>query len=173
MKVKKKIILFKDFATCCHMGKNFNWVWKRKLTLSFQFVSKTGREVVFQCRDEGPIRARVQWVRRNNRPLPPGTRDNNGRLEIPNILMEHGGEYVCEAVGYPKSAPGSTVSVQLTVEKCKSLNNLIAFFKFLTKWVCPRNAAWNRFKFIPKNRKIRFGLVPHIDREFFGTGIKN
>lgn len=34
------------------------------------------------------------------------------------------------------------------------------------------NAAWNRFKFIQKNRKIRFGLVPHIDKEFFGTGIK-
>lgn len=88
----------------------------------------TGREVVFQCRDEGPIRARVHWVRRNGRPLPPGTRDLNGRLEIPNILIEHGGEYVCEAVGYPKSTPGSSVTVQLTVEKCK--------FKYSNCFLC-------------------------------------
>jgi hypothetical protein len=32
------------------------------------------------------------------------------------------------------------------------------------------NAAWNQFKFIPKNRKIRYGFVPHIGKEFFGTG---
>lgn len=76
---------------------------------------------MFQCRDEGPIRARVQWSRRNGRPLPPGARDTNGRLEIPNIQMEHSGEYVCEASGYPKSQPGSTVTVQLTVEKCEFL----------------------------------------------------
>jgi Immunoglobulin domain len=96
-----------------------------KKLLCFETISNihmfftTGREVVFQCRDEGPIRARVHWTRKNNRPLPPGTRDNNGRLEIPNIQMDQGGEYVCEAVGYPKSTPGSSVTVFLTVEKCK------------------------------------------------------
>lgn len=47
----------------------------------------TGREVVFQCRDEGPIRARVRWVRPSGRPLPSGSRDVNGRLEIPNIKV--------------------------------------------------------------------------------------
>lgn len=47
-----------------------------------------GREVVFQCRDEGPLRARVQWTRLGgNRQLPPGARDVNGRLEIPNIKV--------------------------------------------------------------------------------------
>lgn len=92
---------------------------------------QTGREVVFQCRDEGPIRARVQWSRRNNRPLPPGARDISGRLEIPNIQIEHGGEYVCEAVGYPKTTPGSSVTVHLTVEKCK-FQNLIAHLTSLT-----------------------------------------
>lgn len=52
------------------------------------FVFPTiGREVVFQCRDEGPIRARVRWVRPAGRQLPPGSRDNNGRLEIPNIRV--------------------------------------------------------------------------------------
>lgn len=78
-----------------------------------------GREVVFQCRDEGPIRAKVQWVRSGGRPLPPGTRDLNGRLEIPNIKIEHSGDYICEAKGYPRSQQGSSVTVNLQVEKCK------------------------------------------------------
>lgn len=42
---------------------------------------------MFQCRDEGPVRARVRWTRPNGQPLPPGSRDVNGRLEIPNILV--------------------------------------------------------------------------------------
>lgn len=46
-----------------------------------------GAEVVFQCRDEGPIRAKVHWVRSNGRPLPPGSKDVNGRLEIPSIRV--------------------------------------------------------------------------------------
>ena len=33
-----------------------------------------------------------------------------------------------------------------------------------------QNAAWNRYKFSIKNRKIRYGFVPHIDKEFFGIG---
>ncbi|XP_041762389.1 basement membrane-specific heparan sulfate proteoglycan core protein isoform X4 [Anopheles merus] len=76
-----------------------------------------GNEVVFQCRDEGPMHAKVKWVRGNGQPLPPGTRDMNGRLEIPNIRIDHNGEYICEAVGYPKSTPGSSKVVQLTVER--------------------------------------------------------
>ncbi|XP_052863350.1 basement membrane-specific heparan sulfate proteoglycan core protein [Anopheles cruzii] len=76
-----------------------------------------GNEVVFQCRDEGPMHAKVKWVRLNGQPLPPGTRDLNGRLEIPNIRIDHSGEYVCEAVGYPKSTLGSSKSVSLNVER--------------------------------------------------------
>ncbi|XP_076230657.1 terribly reduced optic lobes isoform X13 [Nomia melanderi] len=79
--------------------------------------AKQGREVVFQCRDEGPMRARVRWLRGNNLPLPPGSRDINGRLEIPNIQMDHSGSYICEAVGYPPSTSGQQVTVYLTVEK--------------------------------------------------------
>lgn len=82
-------------------------------------VKISGREVVFQCRDEGPIRSKVRWVRPRNQPLPPGSRDVNGRLEIPNIRHEHGGEYICEAVGYSRLTPGSYTTVQLQVEKCK------------------------------------------------------
>ncbi|XP_011864494.1 PREDICTED: basement membrane-specific heparan sulfate proteoglycan core protein isoform X13 [Vollenhovia emeryi] len=79
--------------------------------------AKQGREVVFQCRDEGHLRARVRWVRGNGLPLPSGSRDINGRLEIPNIQLEHAGTYICEAVGYPPSTPGRQVSVALAVEK--------------------------------------------------------
>ncbi|XP_053672067.1 basement membrane-specific heparan sulfate proteoglycan core protein [Anopheles nili] len=76
-----------------------------------------GNEVVFQCRDEGPMHAKVKWARPNGQPLPPGTRDLNGRLEIPNIRIDHNGEYICEAVGYPKSTPGSSKLVHLSVER--------------------------------------------------------
>ncbi|XP_058821183.1 basement membrane-specific heparan sulfate proteoglycan core protein isoform X2 [Topomyia yanbarensis] len=104
-----------------------------------------GREVVFQCRDEGPVRAKVKWTRANGMPLPPGSRDFNGRLEIPNIRFDHNGDYVCEAVGYPKSTPGSSKLVHLIVER-----------------------SW-RIKY-RKNRinVIQFGTVPHIGFEFFG-----
>lgn len=54
---------------------------------SFNLNYSQGLEVVFQCRDEGPIRARVRWTRPGGRPLPPGSRDVNGRLEIPNIRV--------------------------------------------------------------------------------------
>ncbi|KAK4879912.1 hypothetical protein RN001_008058 [Aquatica leii] len=81
-----------------------------------QQTIKERREVVFQCRDEGPLRAKVKWIRGNGLPLPPGSRDNNGRLEIPNIQIEHGGSYTCVAIGYPPSTPGSQVNVYLTVE---------------------------------------------------------
>ncbi|XP_018057777.1 PREDICTED: basement membrane-specific heparan sulfate proteoglycan core protein isoform X9 [Atta colombica] len=79
--------------------------------------AKIGREVVFQCRDEGLLRARVRWIRGNGLPLPPGSRDINGRLEIPNIQLEHAGTYICEALGYPPSTAGRQVTVVLTVEK--------------------------------------------------------
>jgi hypothetical protein len=78
---------------------------------------KENREVVFQCRDEGPFRARVQWTRPNGEPLPPNSRDLNGRLEIPNIKVEHGGTYICQAVGYPPDTPGAQVSVHLQVDR--------------------------------------------------------
>uniref|UniRef100_A0A182NMM6 Terribly reduced optic lobes n=1 Tax=Anopheles dirus TaxID=7168 RepID=A0A182NMM6_9DIPT len=78
---------------------------------------KESNEVVFQCRDEGPMHAKVEWVRENGLDFPPGTRDLNGRLEIPNIRVDHNGQYICQAVGYPKSTPGSSKTVHLTVER--------------------------------------------------------
>ena len=43
--------------------------------------------MVFQCRDEGPLRAHVAWRRGNGLPLPDGTRDYRGRLEMPNVQV--------------------------------------------------------------------------------------
>ncbi|XP_060879808.1 basement membrane-specific heparan sulfate proteoglycan core protein isoform X7 [Metopolophium dirhodum] len=77
---------------------------------------KENREVVFQCRDEGPLRAPVRWSRGNGLYLPHGSRDIGGRLEMPNIKVEHSGTYVCEAIGFSASDPGSRVSVFLKVE---------------------------------------------------------
>lgn len=50
-------------------------------------MSYLGLEVVFQCRDEGLLRAPVKWTRPGGRPLPPGSKDVQGRLEIPNIRV--------------------------------------------------------------------------------------
>ncbi|XP_075155748.1 terribly reduced optic lobes isoform X13 [Haematobia irritans] len=80
-------------------------------------VIKESREVIFRCRDEGMLRAKVRWTRPGGRPLPIGSRDKDGRLEIPNIRVEDSGTYICEAVGYPRHVSGQQVSVQLTVEK--------------------------------------------------------
>lgn len=62
-----------------------------KINANFVLYAFEGFEVVFQCRDEGPIRARVRWTRAGGRPLPPGSRDVNGRLEIPNIRVSWSG----------------------------------------------------------------------------------
>ncbi|XP_065366162.1 basement membrane-specific heparan sulfate proteoglycan core protein isoform X5 [Calliphora vicina] len=80
-------------------------------------IIKESREVIFRCRDEGMLRAKVRWTRPGGRALPVGARDKDGRLEIPNIRVEDSGTYICEAVGYPRHVAGQQVSVQLTVEK--------------------------------------------------------
>nr|XP_018910612.1 PREDICTED: basement membrane-specific heparan sulfate proteoglycan core protein isoform X4 [Bemisia tabaci] len=76
----------------------------------------SAREVVFQCRDEGPLRAKVRWVRGNGLPLPPGSRDKNGRLEIPDIKIQHSGTYICEAVDYLYDSNARAI-VYLNVEE--------------------------------------------------------
>lgn len=74
---------------------------------------------MFQCRDESLIRARVHWIRGGGLPMPPGTRDVGGRLEIPNIQISHAGTYICVADGYPPNTPGARVEVNLQVDRCK------------------------------------------------------
>ena len=78
-----------------------------------------GRQVVFQCRDEGPIRAKVAWRRGNGLPLPPGTRDVRGRLEMPNIQVSDTGTFICYATEYASNFPGAEISVYLLVEQSK------------------------------------------------------
>ncbi|XP_046669711.1 basement membrane-specific heparan sulfate proteoglycan core protein isoform X9 [Homalodisca vitripennis] len=104
-----------------------------------------GREVVFQCRDEGPLRASVRWTRGNGLPLPPGSRDIKGRLEMPNIQLEHEGSYVCEAMGFSSATPGSRASVYLKVEPFEQL-------AIPTRKVCEFNeATCSNGDCIPKN----------------------
>jgi len=93
-------------------------------------INNIDQEVVFQCRDEGPIRARVEWRRANGQPLPPGSRDFNGRLEMPNIKLEHGGTYVCVAKDYPPGTPNAERAVELHVEQ-QGMSNFNT--KFLTQ----------------------------------------
>ncbi|XP_055694217.1 basement membrane-specific heparan sulfate proteoglycan core protein isoform X2 [Lutzomyia longipalpis] len=78
-------------------------------------IIKEGREVVFQCRDEGSARARVRWTRANGA-LPQNSKDINGRLEISNVQVSDSGEYYCEAVGY-QTYSGARTTVYLTVER--------------------------------------------------------
>lgn len=68
---------------------------------------RQGREVVFRCRDESSHRAPVKWSRSENRPLPSGSTDVRGRLTIPNIQPEHGGVYICTAIGVSAGIPGA------------------------------------------------------------------
>lgn len=52
-----------------------NWIEKKLNNNKVLMQIKSyvvGLEVVFQCRDEGLIRAPVKWIRPGGRPLPPG-----------------------------------------------------------------------------------------------------
>ncbi|BET02654.1 LamB [Nesidiocoris tenuis] len=107
------------------------------------------KEAVFQCRDEGPSRYRVRWIRGDGQPLPEGSRSlNNGaRLEIPNVQLSATGAYVCEAVGAPRTASGSRATVYLKV------NPFIRIPEPLPDIACAYNEAtcYNR-QCIPKNK---------------------
>ena len=48
-----------------------------------------------------------------------GSIDSDGRLEMPNVQVSHGGTYICQAIDYPDQS-GSSVSVYLKVVSSKS-----------------------------------------------------
>lgn len=98
--------------------------------------------------------------------------------------LDHSGEYICEAVGYPSSTPGSQTTVYLTVEKCKcnsihyhvcsrTFAHVLVEFIILQIYhsLLPLHKVWSKYNFIEPNKKLRYGIVPHIDFEFFGPGI--
>lgn len=58
-----------------------------------------GDDVVFRCRDEGLTRYPVSWSRQDDRPFPPGTKEEDGRLTMYGISFDDAGIYVCTAVG--------------------------------------------------------------------------
>ncbi|KPM08131.1 low-density lipoprotein receptor-like protein 4 [Sarcoptes scabiei] len=58
---------------------------------------RQGQEAVFRCRDEGDLRVPVRWVREGNRPLPPESIDNRGRLILFNVQINYSGVYICKA----------------------------------------------------------------------------
>ncbi|XP_072390118.1 basement membrane-specific heparan sulfate proteoglycan core protein isoform X27 [Diabrotica undecimpunctata] len=101
---------FSDETNCSTSSDNLNLK-----TYPSSTEEKERQEVVLTCRDEGQTRAQVYWARANGAPLPPGTTDVHGRLTIPNIQLEHSGTYLCIARGFPPNAPGTRVSVPVTV----------------------------------------------------------
>lgn len=55
--------------------------------INFKIISSIGGDVVFQCRDEGPLRAAVRWIKEGGRPLKPGSVDRKGRLEMTKVSV--------------------------------------------------------------------------------------
>ncbi|KAJ0183614.1 hypothetical protein K1T71_000037 [Dendrolimus kikuchii] len=81
-------------------------------------VIRYGGDVVFQCRDEGPLRAPVRWVREGGKSLKPGFMEKNGRLELFKVSMRDSGVYICQAPRYLGN-PGAEKQVSLAVEPAK------------------------------------------------------
>ncbi|KAH8040088.1 hypothetical protein HPB51_009344 [Rhipicephalus microplus] len=79
-------------------------------------LTAAGQEVVFRCRDEGTRRSQVKWTRPDDSPLPPQSTDARGRLTMPNVQLEHGGVYLCKAVGVQASTSGAQKAAFLTVQ---------------------------------------------------------
>ncbi|XP_064459482.1 basement membrane-specific heparan sulfate proteoglycan core protein-like isoform X3 [Ornithodoros turicata] len=101
---------FSDEAGCdADAGMNIR-VYPERQTI------RQSQEVVFRCRDEGMRRSQVRWSRADDAPLPPGSTDARGRLTMPNIQPEHGGVYLCKAVGAPSGATGAQKAAFLIVQ---------------------------------------------------------
>ncbi|XP_045541991.1 basement membrane-specific heparan sulfate proteoglycan core protein isoform X1 [Papilio machaon] len=83
----------------------------------------TGGDVVFQCRDEGPLRAPVRWIKEGGRPFKPGTVDRRGRLEMTKVSVSDSGVYICQAPAYA-GYPGSEARVTLIVESASQVPKL-------------------------------------------------
>ncbi|XP_052746482.1 basement membrane-specific heparan sulfate proteoglycan core protein isoform X2 [Bicyclus anynana] len=74
-----------------------------------------GGDVVFMCRDEGPLRTPVRWVREHGRPIKANHTDVKGRLEMTRVLPSDSGVYICQAPKYLGN-PRAEVQVVLNVD---------------------------------------------------------
>ncbi|XP_022832802.1 basement membrane-specific heparan sulfate proteoglycan core protein-like isoform X3 [Spodoptera litura] len=74
----------------------------------------SGGDVVFQCRDEGPLRANVRWTKQGGS-IKSGSTDVRGRLEMYKVTERDSGVYICQADDYLRF-PGSQVRVELQVD---------------------------------------------------------
>ncbi|XP_045509969.1 basement membrane-specific heparan sulfate proteoglycan core protein isoform X5 [Colias croceus] len=83
---------------------------------------RNGGDVVFSCRDEGPVRAAVRWVREGGRPLKPGSVDRNGRLEMNQVTTGDSGVYICQAPRY-LGTRGAEIRVVLNVENAPATSS--------------------------------------------------
>ncbi|XP_038216734.1 basement membrane-specific heparan sulfate proteoglycan core protein-like isoform X5 [Zerene cesonia] len=81
-----------------------------------------GGDVVFSCRDEGPVRAAVRWVREGGRPLKPGSVDRKGRLEMNQVTPADSGVYICQAPRY-LGTRGAEIRVVLNVENAPATSS--------------------------------------------------
>lgn len=72
-----RFIISKDLLQEWIMG--VSWL---NLNALLKCINLLGGDVVFQCRDEGPLRAPVRWVREGGKSLKPGFVEKNGRLEL-------------------------------------------------------------------------------------------
>ncbi|XP_038216733.1 basement membrane-specific heparan sulfate proteoglycan core protein-like isoform X4 [Zerene cesonia] len=84
--------------------------------------ANSGGDVVFSCRDEGPVRAAVRWVREGGRPLKPGSVDRKGRLEMNQVTPADSGVYICQAPRY-LGTRGAEIRVVLNVENAPATSS--------------------------------------------------
>jgi len=71
---------------------------------------REGEDVVFQCRDEGLLRAEVRWSRPGILELPAAATQDRGRLEIHAATRQHAGLYSCQAIGFNQINGGQSLA---------------------------------------------------------------
>ena len=90
-----------------------NWVLENPLKLKIypekQSVFKNS-DVVLQCRDEGDLRAEVEWVREFGEKMPKHAKQSKGRLEIKRIGIHEGGFFICRAIKYSNKRGGQVIA---------------------------------------------------------------
>ncbi|XP_060809746.1 basement membrane-specific heparan sulfate proteoglycan core protein isoform X4 [Amyelois transitella] len=101
-------------------------------------------DVVFDCRDEGPRRAKVTWIRGDGKRMKSDFEVKDGRLILNNVTTADSGTYICQAKDYVRS-PGAQKTAYLNVEKlATSTRNRIPNCG-------PHEATCSNLKCIPKS----------------------